>query len=153
MDGIATLVTGLALVIALNVAFANHSERRHSASALLSTDVREVVRSAQATHEYVGLIQGTGGQIQLSEESRQKLQRLIQEYSNSLILVDHALQLCDFDANAELDTCKHDRERYKDLITGGAYPTIDGTVFRAESGEHTTIQKNLRTLLFKISRL
>jgi hypothetical protein len=153
MDGIATIVAGLALVIALNVAFTNYYERRHSAFELLSTDVREVVKAAQAAHDYIEAIQGSGGQVQLPDEGRQKLQRLIQEYSNSLILVEHTLRLCNFDANAELDTCKHDRERYKDLITGGTYPVIDGTVFRAESGEHTTIQKNLRTLLFKIGRI
>ena len=152
MDGIATILAGLALVIALNVAFTKHYERLHSASALLSADIREVTKAAQAAHEYIEMIPGSGGQVQLSDEARQKLQRLIQEYSNSLILVEHALELCEFEAKAELDTCKRNRERYKDLITGGTYPTLDGTVFRAESGEHTTIQKNLRTLLFKIGR-
>ena len=154
MDGIATILAGLVLVIAINIAFTKHYDRLHSASALLTTDVSAVVAAAQAAHDYMETISSSGGQVQLSEVHHQKLQRLLQQYSHSLILVEHALDLCGFDAKTELDTCKKDRERYKDMITGGAYPaTIDGAVFRAESGEHTTIQKNLRTMLFKIGRL
>ena len=153
MDGIATIVAGLLLVIVLNIVFTKHYERLHSASALLSADIREVSKAAQATHEYIELLPGSDGQVPLTDEHRQKLQRLIQEYTNTLGLVEHVLELCGFEAKPELDACKNDRERYKDLITGGAYPlAIDGIVLRAESGEHTTIQKNLRTLLFKIGR-
>jgi hypothetical protein len=150
MDGIATIVAGLVLVIVLNVAAANHLERRHSSVALLTADVRDVASAARTVHDYLGEIHGTSEQMQLSEESQRRLQRLIQEYSNSLVIVDHTLGLCGLDANVELDICKRDRERYKDLVTGGSYPTIDGTVFRGETGEHTNIQSNLRALLFKI---
>jgi hypothetical protein len=150
MDGIATIVAGLVLVIALNVVAANHLERRHSTVALLTADVREVATAARAVHDYIMEIRGPGTQKQLSAECQQRLQSLMQEYSNSLVIVDHTLELCRFDAKAELSVCKRDRERYKDLVTGGSYPTIDGTVFRAESGEHTAIQNNLRALLFKI---
>lgn len=153
MDGIATIVAGLLLVIVLNIVFTKHYERLHSASALLSADIREVSKAAQATHDYIELLPRSDGQASLTEEHRQRLQRLIQEYTNALGLVDHVLALCSFEAKTELGVCKNDRERYKDLVTGGTYPiAIDGLVLREESGEHTTIQKNLRTLLFKIGR-
>jgi hypothetical protein len=150
MDGIATIVAGLVLVIALNVAAASHLERRHASVALLTADVRDVASAARSVHDYLGEVCGSTETLQLSAESQRRLQRLIQEYSNSLVIVDHTLALCRLDANAELDVCKNDRARYKDLVTGGSYPAIDGTMFRAETGEHTTIQSNIRALLFKI---
>ena len=153
MDGIATLVTGLVLVIVLNIAFVNRSEHRKSAIELLTNDVKEVAQSAQAVHDYIGGLRGDGEQRDLSVSDQRKLLSLSQEYSNSLTVVDHSLGLCGFDVDAAFKECERDRERYNQLILGDAFPMkIESEAFRAESGEHTNIQKNLRTLLYAIGQ-
>ena len=151
MDGIATIITGLVLVIALNIVFANSSEHRRSEVDLLNADVRDVIKAVQNLHGFILEIREPGAGRDLLPDTQKKLGALILEYSNSLNLVEYSLSLCGLETDIAFQNCRHDRERYKDLITGGAYPvSIDPAVFIAEQGEYATIQKHLRAMMFRI---
>ncbi len=153
MDGMATVAVALVLVIALNVAATRHFERRHSEAVLLGDNVKEVIDAAGATHDFLDELMCSGEDVKLTDKDQRRLQGLLQRYSNSLQMVEHSLQLCGLEKCEELEACKSDRAQYKDLITGDTYPIIGEAMSRGESGVHTQIQNNLRTLLFRIGRI
>jgi hypothetical protein len=155
MDGIATIATGLFLVIALNYALTSRSEHRRSEVEMLTVDLQTVMDCLRTFHECIQELRGPD-QTQdhwLSDKDHRELLRLSRSYSNALHLVTHTITLSRPDSNSltALEICKADFVAYRELIIGESFPMrVDAVSFRAEPSLYLRAQRNLRTLLYKL---